>query len=104
MKLLQTDVVPFFVVRILAKVPHKYNNPKATNTIPLGGSAGIGKEIAKFFNKDGATVAIVARTLEKLQAAKEDMPNPGRCIAVSGDIASSEGVTTAIEKAVGGLT
>lgn len=66
----------------------------------LGGSSGIGKEVATYFNKNGATVVIVARTIKKLQAAKYDMPNPSKCIAVTGDVATKEGATNAIKHAV----
>lgn len=65
-----------------------------------GGSAGIGKAISEYLNKDGATVCLLARTPEKLEAAKAGMPYPDKCVTVAGDISTAEGVTTGIKNAV----
>jgi NAD(P)-dependent dehydrogenase (short-subunit alcohol dehydrogenase family) len=63
------------------------------NAIITGGSAGIGKAIAKNFLKSGANVAIVARRTDVLDAAKAEVEAEGqkagatgRVIALSADI------------------
>ena len=65
-----------------------------------GGSAGIGECSALAFNKDGATVVIIGRTLEKLEATRARMAYPNKCIPVTGDISTNEGVKAAIGQAV----
>ena len=67
---------------------------------PTGGSAGIGKAIATLLNRDGAQVALIARTLSRLEAAKSDMPHPDLCLVVAGDVSTTDGVTAAITEAV----
>ena len=63
------------------------------NAIITGGSAGIGKAIAKNFLTSGANVAIVARRRDVLDAAKAEIEaegekagNTGKVIALSADI------------------
>ena len=75
------------------------------NAIITGGSAGIGKAIAKSFLTSGANVAIVARRSEVLMAAKAEieaegkvMGTSGRVIALSADIRNSEECEKVIAK------
>jgi NADP-dependent 3-hydroxy acid dehydrogenase YdfG len=41
--------------------------------IVTGGSSGMGKAMAESFARQGANVVITGRTIEKLEAAKEEM-------------------------------
>ncbi|MDC1215119.1 SDR family NAD(P)-dependent oxidoreductase, partial [Rhodospirillales bacterium] len=58
------------------------------NAIITGGSAGLGKAIAKEYIRSGANVAIVARRQEVLDAAKAEIQaeGSGKVIAISADI------------------
>ena len=75
------------------------------NAIITGGSAGIGKAIAKNFLIAGANVAIVARRSEVLLAAKAEIEAEGaavgasgRVVAISADIRNAKECEKAITK------
>jgi NAD(P)-dependent dehydrogenase (short-subunit alcohol dehydrogenase family) len=54
-----------------------------------GGGSGIGKEVAARFVREGASVVINGRNVEKLEAAAREIDASGRRVAVAaGDIAS----------------
>ena len=75
------------------------------NALITGGSAGIGKAIAKSFLTSGANVSIVARRSEVLTAAKAEIEaqgavtgTSGKVIALSADIRNSEECEKVIAK------
>jgi NAD(P)-dependent dehydrogenase (short-subunit alcohol dehydrogenase family) len=81
------------------------------NAIITGGSAGIGKAIAKNFLSSGANVAIIARRSDVLEAAKVEIESlkstegsTGKVIALSADIRLAEeckNVVTKVEAELG---
>ena len=77
------------------------------NAIITGGSAGIGKAIAKNFLTSGANVAIVARRRDVLDAAKAEIEaegkkagNTGKVIALSADIRLDDECTGVIDNII----
>ena len=77
------------------------------NAIITGGSAGIGKAIAKNFLTSGANVAIVARRRDVLDAAKAEIEaegkkagNTGKVIALSADIRRDDECTGIIDNII----
>ncbi len=69
-----------------------------------GGGRGIGKTIAEAYLQSGARVAITGRRAEYLDAAVAEFKEQGfDCVSIIADVATSEGVTTAVEKAVAAL-
>ena len=77
------------------------------NAIITGGSAGIGKAIAKNFLISGANVAIVARRHDVLDAAKAEIEaegakagSTGKVIALSADIRRDDECTTVIDNII----
>ena len=75
------------------------------NALITGGSAGIGKAIARRFLTSGANVSIVARRSEVLKAAKAEIEaegaitgTSGKVIALSADIRNSEECELVISK------
>ncbi|MEX1366166.1 MAG: SDR family NAD(P)-dependent oxidoreductase [Nannocystaceae bacterium] len=66
-----------------------------------GGGSGICKGIARAFVAHGATVGLVGRTADKLEAAAAELSEagPGRALALPGDVrdyAAMEGVVDAL--------
>jgi len=53
-----------------------------------GGSAGLGKAVAKAYVREGASVAIVGRSMKRLKAAREDIG--GDVLLLEGDVSSLE--------------
>lgn len=73
-----------------------------------GGGSGICKGIARAFVAHGATVGLVGRTADKLEAAAAELSEagPGRALALPGDVrdyAAMEGVVDALLEREGGL-
>ena len=71
-----------------------------------GGSQGLGYAAAEGFLKAGASVALVARGAEALEAARQALSPLGKVIAVSADVSTAEGCTAAhaaVEAAFGGV-
>ena len=70
-----------------------------------GGSAGVGRAIARKFAEEGAQIGLIARGEERLDAAvSEIVERGGRALACSGDVADAEAVEHAaaqIEDAFG---
>ncbi|MEM8664767.1 MAG: glucose 1-dehydrogenase [Pseudomonadota bacterium] len=75
--------------------------------IVTGGGSGIGKEVAKRFVASGGRVVLAGRDAAKLEAAANDIGQPGvNVITKAGDIASPETAETLVdtaEKTFGGL-
>ena len=71
------------------------NNKVAVIT---GGSIGIGLAVAKGFAAEGAHVAITARNVERLEAARAEISSVGgiQVIAVSCDVATLDGVAALV--------
>lgn len=72
-----------------------------------GGSVGISLAVAKCFAAEGAHVAIVARNVDRLEAATTEILTAGRVrvIAIDSDVATMDGVNavvTAVSKEFGG--
>lgn len=68
-----------------------------------GGSKGIGRQTALTMLKEGAKVAVVARSEEGLEKARQffhsEVPN-GEVLTVSADLQNEEGAVSAVKKAV----
>ena len=73
--------------------------------IVTGGSRGIGKAIALELAREGADVAIVARTEEPLRAAAEEIAaeTARRCLPVTVDTGDDDSVRAMVEQVVAGL-
>lgn len=68
--------------------------------IVTGASAGMGKDIAFYFAKEGATVYAVARRIERLEELAENAKElKGKIIPVGADLMSQEATESMIEKA-----
>ena len=70
-----------------------------------GGSAGVGRSAARAFAHKGAHVALLARGVERLEAARGEVEGAGvRCLAVPTDVADAsavEAAATRIEEDLG---
>jgi 3-oxoacyl-[acyl-carrier protein] reductase len=73
--------------------------------VVTGGSRGIGRAIALELAREGARVAIGARTPAALEAvrAELDAAGPGPHLSVAGDLTTATGVDALVEGAVGAL-
>ena len=59
--------------------------------IVTGASAGIGEAAARMLAREGATVVMVARRIERLEAIKKEIERAGGCaLAIATDITSAE--------------
>lgn len=66
-----------------------------------GANSGIGKKTAEIFAKEGATVVLAARRLEKLQEVEEEIrANGGEAFSVKGDVSRKEDCDHIVEEAV----
>jgi len=78
-----------------------YDRLKDKVAFVTGGGSGIGKAIAKSFVEEGATVALAARSQEKLSATVTELEAMGgRALAIPMDITVEQEVVGAVEKAV----
>jgi len=69
--------------------------------IVTGASAGMGRDIAYLFAKEGATVYAVARRLERLEELANSAKDlEGKIIPVAADLTSKEAAESIIDKAV----
>ncbi|MCF6515351.1 (S)-acetoin forming diacetyl reductase [Lactobacillus sp. S2-2] len=66
-----------------------------------GAGQGIGQSIAERLSKDGFAVALVGRTIEKVEnVAKEINQNGGKAVAIKGDVKNRDDVFSAVDQAV----
>ena len=75
------------------------------HAIVTGGSSGIGKAVAKLIAADGSNVSIIARNLEKLNSAQQEIAefaiNPEqKILSFVADVAENEQVVKAINQAI----
>ncbi len=71
------------------------------SVVVTGASSGMGKAIVELFVKEGASVVAVARRKERLDALVESLQGePGKVIAMAGDVSKREDNEAMIELAV----
>ena len=69
--------------------------------IVTGASSGMGREIARLFAEEGASIVAIARHKEKLQGAiNEITAKGGKAIAVSGDVSKEADIQNAVKAAL----
>lgn len=69
------------------------------NVVITGASAGVGRAAVREFAKQGANVALLARGMDGLQAAADEVENlDGRALVVPTDVADASQVEDAAEK------
>ncbi|CAH1970027.1 unnamed protein product [Acanthoscelides obtectus] len=70
-------ILPFIVIAVIAKLllPKKKPSIKGKHIVIFGGSSGIGKALAILAAKEGAHVTILARNIDKLTEAKNEIKN-----------------------------
>lgn len=67
--------------------------------IVTGGSSGMGKAMAKNFAQEGAKVVITGRSMERLQAAQEELEQvEGQVLCVEMDVRDPDKVQYTIEE------
>jgi NAD(P)-dependent dehydrogenase (short-subunit alcohol dehydrogenase family) len=64
-----------------------------------GGSKGIGLAIAKALYAQGASVALLARHKDELEAAAAEVGNSGRVLTLNADLTNADEVSRAVEQA-----
>jgi NAD(P)-dependent dehydrogenase (short-subunit alcohol dehydrogenase family) len=64
--------------------------------VVTGASTGIGREAAKVLAREGASVALVARSGERLEATRAMLPDPGSALVIPVDLQDGAGTETAV--------
>ena len=67
-------------------------------TVVTGASGDIGKEIAKRFVKEGAKVVMIARNLERLEQAREEVGGKDSTVSISCDLTDESQVLQAVDQ------
>jgi NAD(P)-dependent dehydrogenase (short-subunit alcohol dehydrogenase family) len=89
------------ILQIVASacMPRKGIMPKALVVVVTGSSAGLGRAIAHGFAKRGASVSLIARNPEALNAAKEECEAlGGKALALPTDVSDSGAVEAAASR------
>jgi NADP-dependent 3-hydroxy acid dehydrogenase YdfG len=89
------------ILQIIASacMPRKVIMPKALVVVVTGSSAGLGRAIAHCFAKRGASVGLIARNPEALNAAKEECEAlGGKALALPTDVSDSPAVEAAASR------
>jgi NADP-dependent 3-hydroxy acid dehydrogenase YdfG len=75
---------------------------KLTGTVALvtGASSGIGEATAMALAEDGATVALVARRRDKLEALAEKLGGSGHALVIEADVSDAEQAKAAVDATV----
>ena len=67
--------------------------------VVTGASAGLGRAIAREFGKQGASVGLIARNAERLEAAKKEIEGTGgRALVLPLDVADAKAIENAAER------
>jgi NADP-dependent 3-hydroxy acid dehydrogenase YdfG len=75
------------------------NNSQARVVVVTGASAGVGRAIVRAFAKEGASVGLIARGLDGLEAAKREVEDlGGKALVLSLDVSNYEAVESAAKK------
>jgi NAD(P)-dependent dehydrogenase (short-subunit alcohol dehydrogenase family) len=81
-----------------------YQDFRHKQALIVGGSSGIGREIAKILLNQGASVVIVGRNSEKLQLATTDLQPLGKVQAWQTDLSNRQATVELIERIANELT
>lgn len=76
-----------------------HERKKSEVVVVTGASAGLGRAIAREFGRHGASVGLISRNTERLNAAKEEIERAGgRALALPLDVADSRAVENAAQR------
>ena len=71
------------------------------HVVVTGGSSGIGLEVAKVYARRGASVSLIARNMDRLEAARNEiertLKDSGKVFVVGADVASGAELSAAIQ-------
>lgn len=81
-----------------------YSEFKQKQVLITGGSSGIGRAVAEILLTQGATVTIVGRNLEKLQATASDLEQHGGIQIWQADISDRQDTSRLVEQIASNLT
>ena len=70
-----------------------------TKVVITGASAGVGRAVARRFARDGATIGLIARGQERLEATAQDVRQAGgRALVLPCDVSDADAVEAAAER------